>query len=172
MNIHQLMEAFAKLGETHIGRGPKDPLSNNLELTKATEQYLALYPFLKRDQGYGDFLEFYSGAYLFQPTNGLAIDIFGFTQESSNINELESPTLDKDGYLAFCDVALPKKDSNELEGTGFAFDATGQRQNGIYRAVISNINDSTVMSFYWYCSNFLEWLEILINSNGHFPERV
>lgn len=74
---------MSKLGYAAVGRGPKHPESPNLELQKEIDSFLEQYSFLRKDQGYIDFLEYYSGAMVDWPKGELVIAIFGFLEEIS-----------------------------------------------------------------------------------------
>jgi hypothetical protein len=164
------MEKFLSLEGAKVGRGPRHPVSPHPSLDNEITAFLDQYPFLKRDQGYLDFLECYAGAWIM--SDNLVIDIFGFTDVSSHILELEGPVVDTDGYLTICDgefraKSLTEKDVTEQLGCGF--DATGTRKWGLYR---NRGYRSGELGIYWYCETFLEWLEALVDAKGKLPHKV
>ena len=183
MNIHELISAISQIGETQVGRGPKHPMHPNAELAEIVEAYFQRYPFLKQDQGYVDFMESYAGLFVYRPEYGLAIDVFGFAEVSSDLVlfgddfffQGENDILE-DGFLAFCDatfmpegVAPADISIFDLLGGGFAFKIDGKGVLGIYLAIVSPGTGSDAVEYEYYCSAFLKWLEILLESQGWLP---
>jgi hypothetical protein len=185
MNIHQLIARISRLGQSQIGHGPKHPELPNIELAEAVKAYFQRYSFLMQDQDYLDFMECYAGLYVFRPEYHIAIDVFGFTEASSDLMRIQNDyffqgenNILEDGFLAFCDASfvpsgLAPEDITflSLEGGGFAFSESGERQFGVYRATVSG-SESEIVEYKYYCSSFLTWLEILLESQGLFPETV
>ncbi|AFZ27880.1 hypothetical protein Cylst_5903 [Cylindrospermum stagnale PCC 7417] len=164
MDIHSLMQKFTELGYVTVGRGPKHPESPSLELQKEIDSFLEQYSFLRKDPGYIDFLEYYSGAMVDWPKGELVIAIFGFLEEISfHLIKDGGEVIDDDGFYAFCTSVVRVGEGQDMEnesiGLGYTFDATGTRRWGVYRSIEGGECE-------WYCDSFLEWLEKLIDKNG------
>lgn len=185
MTLHEIIENISQIedAEVSIGYGPKHPVHPQSDLTTIVTELFSRYPFLKKDQGYVEFMETFSGMYIYRPKVDISLHIFGFTNVSLQIHKVdenfllqgEKPIIEK-GFLGFCDADLFKEDppvggiktlANTI-GTGFAFDATGQRKWGIYRA--KNILEFEAIEMYWYCNTFLEWLDCLLRDKGNLAE--
>jgi hypothetical protein len=163
MDIHSLIGKMASLDGADIGRGPRHPTDPDPELAAIVEKFFAEYPFLRKDQGYVDFIECYAGAFINSQENDLVIDIFGLSKVSTNLLYGEDDIIDEDGFLGICGIAIgidrgPGLDK-EIIGGGFSFDATQSRRPGIYRHLI-------VAPTEWYCEIFLELLDTLIEKRG------
>lgn len=165
MNIHELMQKFAELDYTTVGRGPKHPSFPRLELQAEVESFLAQYEFLQQDKGYVDFLECYAGGMIDYPNGEVFVDIFGFLDEVSfHLTKDEGSIIEDNGYYGFCtsvirigQSAIPAESD---VGIGYAFDATGNRRWGIYRFIEGGEGE-------WYCESFLKWLEQIITKKGN-----
>lgn len=171
MDIHSLMKKFSRLDYAAVGKGPKHTESPRLELQQEIDNFLDEHPYLRYDSGYIDFLEYYSGARVDYPEGELVIDIFGFLEEIGFHlikDRFGESDIDEQGYFMFCttvvQVAKSENSNNEELGLDYAFDATGKRASGIYRVI--NYGE-----YEWYCSNFLEWLEKLIDKKGLLLEQ-
>jgi hypothetical protein len=163
MNIHSLIGKMASLEGAVIGRGPRRPINPDTDLAPVVEKLFVEYPFLRKDQGYVDFIECYAGAFIDSQEDDLVIDIFGLSEVSTNLLYGEDDIIDKDGFLGICSIAIgidrgPGLDK-ELIGGGFSFDATQSRRPGIYRHLIN-------APVGWYCETFLELLDALIEKRG------
>lgn len=105
MNIQRLMQNFGKLNQAAIGQGAKHPTSPDPAKVGLVSEFLDKYPFLRRDQGYVDFLERYAGASVDYSDGSLIIHIFGFIEEVSlhlvNDEPFTGPLI-KDGFFMFC----------------------------------------------------------------------
>jgi hypothetical protein len=164
MDIHSLMQNFTELGYAAVGRGPKHPESPNLELQKEIDSFLEEYSFLRKDPGYIDFLEYYSGAMVDSPKEELVIEIFGFLEEISfHLIKDGGEVIDDDGFYVFCISVVRVGEGQDMEnesiGLAYRFDATGTQRWGVYRSLEGGECE-------WYCDSFLEWLEKLIDKKG------
>lgn len=176
LDIHTLMRRFSALPNARIGYGPRHPTQPNAALKKEIAIFLDQYSFLRQDQGYIDFLECYSGAssYLNSVTRHIVIDIFGFIRDLSTHLTQDTdlgPIVDDEGYFDFAGgmVAIKEPTGSPRVAIllGAAFDATGDRKWGIYRSK-SETPDHT--GIYWYCETFLEWLNLVIETEGELPD--
>lgn len=158
MDIHTLIKRFAQLEGAGVGFGPKHPVSPNLSISNEVEDFLREFSFLRQDQGYVDFLEYYAGAHYMPSDDSVTIDIFGFTDQSSHIIDLEGDIIDERGFLVFCagNIVEHLIKGRKTRPQGFAFDATGNRMRGVYDG-LEGIQ---------YCKTFLEWLNALIENKG------
>ena len=156
MNIHSLMREFARIEGSEVGQGPRHPANSRLELASEIDSFFHVFPFLRRDQGYVDFLECYGGAFIEESSN--IVDLYGFLSISTHIVREDGFRLDDKGYFSFCTVLL-----NSTQEFGFAFDATQERRSGVYCWII---NDRLEVQYHWCNINFLDWLNTLILSKG------
>lgn len=167
MNIHSLMNQFAKFDFALVGKGPKNPECSVPDLQKEIENFLSQYSFLQKDQDYVDFLKYYAGAMLDLPDGSLIVDIFGFNENiSMHLTRDESPVIDRHGYYTFCNSIVEKESNKSITDNflsmGYSFDATDTKKWGVYRIVGNGEHE-------WYCSDFISWLEILVESRGYLP---
>jgi hypothetical protein len=179
VTIHAQIKRLSEFKDcdVSVGNGPKHTTNPNVKLAEIVDAYFKRFPFLLADTAYVEFMECYAGACLINPETGLVIDIFGFTDASSDMDKVddeflwqgESSIILEGKYLVFCDAALPLSgglaETGQTEGTGFAFDASGTRKKGIYRA---GVISQEQIDFYWYCDSFARWLDILIETRGRF----
>ncbi|MEH2444617.1 MAG: hypothetical protein V7K18_02180 [Nostoc sp.] len=166
--IHQIINSLHELGNVETGRGPKHPTFPNTEQAQEIAEFLETYSFLKKDQGYVDFLESYAGLLLYRDSDFFSLGIYGFDEDVSlHLIKGEGELIDEAGMLTFADLALPlqegDKSADNLRGIGFGFDSTQQKTWGVYRS----IDDQP---YHWYCGSFLEWLEKLYNQKGRLLE--
>jgi hypothetical protein len=128
--------------------------------------FLDMYPFVKRDQGYVDFLSHYGGALVGDEYDTISLGIYGFSDEFGPYL-LEPPVIDDEGFFTFADllVTIETEEGDEEEvGMAFSFDATGMRRWGVYRRFIDE-------SDYWYAHTFVELLENIRERNGGLLEK-
>jgi hypothetical protein len=158
MDIHRLVQQFLLLEGASVGIGPKHPITPNSPSASEVEVFLNDYSFLRRDQGYVDFLESYAGGHLTPSDHRLGIDIFGFDNQSSHIINLEGAIVDEQGFLTICDgyIHILENKSTNVKPLSFAFDASGKRRWGIYYPTEER----------WYCESFMAWFELLVTRKG------
>jgi hypothetical protein len=174
MNLDDLMSKFKALGkDSWVGRGPQHPTDPNLNLAALTQQWLDVHPFLFKDPEYVLFLQCYSGAEIDQAGNGFGIAIAGFSGFGGNLHELgpgkfdaSRPCLTEDGFYPFATCCGTKVlgDFKTFVAIEFSFDATGNRQWGVYRSMSRRHGAET--KEHMYCGTFLEWLERAIELRG------
>lgn len=178
MDIHSLMDRFSKLDGAAVGSGPKHLVSPDVELQKTINHFLEQHPFLRRDQGYIDFLEGYAGASIERLDKpDVVLDIFGFTDVSSHLITGEGDVINPDGFFDIAGGTYPGENYKQkslpyllrIKSLGCCLDTTGKREWGIYR---TRYNQAKEKEVYWYCRTFLEWLEILIDTDGHMPDEA
>ena len=171
-DIHEVMRAFASLPFAKVGHGPRHPTRPEPALGPVIEQFLEHYPIIRRDQGYVAFLECYAGASIADEEADRFVDIFGFSSVSTDIQAIDGPLLDDEGFVTFCtavfhpEPALGAETSHDplaIWELDFAFDLTGDRRPGVYRA-LSHPGRSEPYS--WFTATFPEWLELLIRGRG------
>src|SRR5262245_54689882 len=116
MDIHFLIQELAELGHIEAGHGPKHLISPNVAIADEIKSFLTDYSFLKQDHDYVDFLEYYAGLGLGKPEDDLLVDIYGFTNVSSHMIELEGAIVDESGFLTFCSGTIViRKNIGELD---------------------------------------------------------
>ena len=164
-DINILMKRLSSLGEGELGKGPRHPEEPNMSILPTVERFLKENSFLQKDKHYIQFLETYAGAGIQGENEEFVIDLFGFTDVSTNFYEQDEHSIvDEDGFLTFCGGYASLDSNNPIDfmiPQGFLFDATGERKWGIYRG--SN------EGHYWYCETFVEWLNDLIHHGGKIP---
>ena len=170
------MQRFAQLPNARVGQGPKLWPYPNPALQKEIDDFLNQYPFLRQDQGYVDFMEYYAGASIYPSDDDeavnddeLVIDLFGFNDGIAlHIVKDEGQIVGKDGFLCFCSTETwdEKVDPDFIIETEFLFDATQKRKPGIY------LRSSVRPEAEWFCETFLEWLELLIDKKGKLVQAV
>jgi hypothetical protein len=170
MDIHPLMQQFALFEGARVGRGPNHPTAPNLTIVDEVAAFLERYSFVQRDQGYVAFLESYAGASVLQAGTHVTVDILGFAGASicSHMFELEEDIIDEAGYFMYGYIILDNKPLGSKQ-ISFGFDATQERQHGIYR--YAYIGDGAAQKqWHWYCADFLEWLTRLIRYHGRLDD--
>ncbi len=176
VDIDDLMTRFARLSPAaQIGRGPAHPSEPDADLVERLERWLEQHPFLRREPTYIAFLQRYAGAVVDDPEQDLAIDLHGFAgmgcdldddSDGGPLNE-EAPGVDGRGFYQFALVrmhTLPDHSFRSSVLMGFSFDASQQRQPGVYRG-ISTPNGPSIEP-HWFCASFSEWLERAIQEKG------
>lgn len=135
-------------------------------LQRQVDALLATYPFLERDAGYVAYLRRYGGAIVVR-VDALVLSLYGFSHDIG-MHIVDGPGEPVcDGCLVFCDMSVPAavrartdvKETVETVAVGFGFEATGERRPGVYRFVDGGDGE-------WFCETFLEWLAILIETDG------
>lgn len=166
MDLHSLMHTFAQIDGAQVGYGPLHPIYPQKELANDIDLFLDTYAFLQHDQGYTRFLETYAGASIFKKNSVWMVDILGFASSTicSSITDMEGNIIDEYGFLLYSYITIDTRPIGSRQ-VSFAFDATQQRQPGIYRVFA---NDPA--AWHWYCPSFLVWLERLIQYQGHLDE--
>lgn len=166
MDLHVLMREFSQMGDSLIGRGPKHPKFPKPELQTEINDFLEKNLFLKKDQGYIEFLEVYSGATVCLPSQedcNSSVGIYGFCLDVSfSIARPDYDLLSEDGYFNFADAIMCDDQNIDNDYVDYVFDATGQRSQGVY---MRRGDDCT-----WYCNTFLEWLKDIVNDKGDLRE--
>jgi hypothetical protein len=165
--LDELMQRFGQIPGAKVGHGPEHPESPDPSTAERLEEFLASYHSLQADQSYCDFLRRYGGAYIENHDATLIIDIFGFSEVSTDIVEMEGPVVNKDGYLIYAQCIYYIMSGNELRGTqehDFAFDMTGARRPGIYRLYGSS--EHLHNQFEWQHESFASWLAYLMDHDA------
>ncbi|WP_225847553.1 hypothetical protein [Streptomyces sp. HPF1205] len=173
MDIDELVIALGALPGAEVGRGPWSQEEPDEEQRKEIEDFLSLYPRLRQDAGYVDFLKRYSGAVIADEKRGQYVDIFGFGEVSSHILEIEGDVVDEEGYLVFAqcmyhdirDGAL--LDSFEYD---FAYNVKERQEPGVY-CCRSTLGDRS-QPFVRYADDFSSWLGELVAARGWFRAPV
>ncbi|SFY43711.1 hypothetical protein SAMN02787144_103855 [Streptomyces atratus] len=127
---------------------------------------------MRQDRGYIEFLERFSGVTISDPEKDIGIDIMGFDPCVVNLVETEGPVVDSNGYLliAMCSYGEVSDGRLVTWEYDFAFDATGNRREGIYRLVA--LGGENLGEFEWYVGNFEEWLAELVERSGYYAKPV
>lgn len=177
MDIHDLVIKFIRLGGTEVGRGPGHPTNpdSDKELKIDINEFFKLYPFLRKDPSYVDFIECYAGASLSWDNpafmyQDLIIDIYGFTwvistdfREHGEENWGDS-FLDEQGFFIFSSLLIRTGNGDDREkdfsSIVFAFDSTLNRKPGVYGRL------GVDGEWRWLYGSFLEWFDQIIEKKG------
>ncbi len=165
MDVPMLMNALASYGAV-LGCGPRHPRSPHGQLTSRVAKYLSYFPFLKQDTAYVDFMEVYSGTSLYRPAPLLAVDVPGFSDASVGLVKFndgyywkgEVNIVTPDRFLIFATLEYATQQRIEV-AAAFAFDASGQRPFGVYRA---DSREAEASDFVWWRASFGDWLVWLV----------
>jgi len=170
MNIHEVVKGFQALGYVTLGAGPKHPKGNpktQLEI----DAFLKQYPTIAQDQGFVEFLEYYSAAAVDWPNEQLTIEVYGFSPDITlEIARPEEPLEDHNGFFRFAEILItPGPDGEQSIASTYAMDVTGTRAAGIYHKLSVWSEDSRMMDYGWHCDNFLVWLSRVVRAGGRLP---
>lgn len=168
-NLQEIVAKLQQLGRTTTYRDLDESDSFDAQLAALVANFLNLCPFVKQDRGYIDFLSYYGGALVGDAGDSISLGIYGFSDQLCPYI-LQPPIVDKDGFFTFADLLLLPRESEEGSdeqeiNMAFSFDATGTRLWGVYR----RIDDQPDR---WYCKEFLELLEKLVEYNGRLPDEI
>ena len=163
--IHQIMMALRAQVCVRTLLQPERSTST-ADLLLDVAGFLDMYPFVRRDQGYVDFLSHYGGALVGDEYDAISLGIYGFSDQFGPYL-LEPPVIDDEGFLTFADLLVTieseQGDEEEVE-MAFSFDATGMRRWGVYRRFIDEPD-------YWYAHTFMELLEDILKRNRGLLEQ-
>ena len=156
-DLDRHLSALRALGTLELGRGPRHPAAPRPELAVGIAAFLEHYPFLRRDPGYVEFLERYAGAVLTREKDMFSVGIYGFDEDVA-MHIVSGPgDIVENGFLTIADVVIPnepdKPFSENVDGYGVAFDATGARRRGVHRTR----GDEGA----WIAETFIDWLRLL-----------
>src|SRR5438046_219401 len=101
MTLQATIEAFALLPGADVGAGPSHPTTPVAARRAEIDDFLQRFPQISRDPTYVDFLYTYSGAGMSDVEVDTYVDIFGFSDSSTEFDESEGPLVEADGYLIF-----------------------------------------------------------------------
>jgi hypothetical protein len=134
--IDHLVGLLRMLGPVRVGAGPRHPSEPDPTLVRAFNRLLAEFLFLTYARGYLEFLARYGGASVAAFDQNLVFDIFGIANCSTNLLDYPVSPLDSDGWFCFANGQFwPHGTGKMLDivTCAFSFDATGNRQPGVYR---------------------------------------
>jgi hypothetical protein len=173
MELDHLMVRFARLPGAQVGYGPHHPEAPDHSLEPEVDAFLRQYPTLCADLGYVDFLRRYGGAGIEDEDQHLVVDILGFTDVSSSIYDMDGPIVDDQGFIVFAQIIRHIVEDGKLCDTqeyDYAFDATGERQFGVYWAYSASKQPETLTvgseGFRPSGEDFLGWLARVIEVKG------
>jgi hypothetical protein len=170
MEIDELMTRFGRLPRARVGRGPLHPTAPDPSIAPRIDEFFRTYPMAARDSGYVEFQERYAGASIEDPDEDQIDDIFGFTDASTDLIDMDGPIVDEDGFLVFAQCIFHVVSDGKLVDMyeyDFAFDTTGDRDKGVYRSYATLRTHGR--PFDWHTEDFLTWLDELVASGGRYP---
>jgi hypothetical protein len=169
MDIHEVMRRFNMLDYSLSSGGPLHPKYPNKILERDVARLWDTYPALKQDQGFVDFIEAYSGAFILYPDNSLFVSINGLWDYTAHLLFEEGVY---DGhYIVFSEILLDNANSSEgsISGIGFAFKLT--EMPGVYRHLsFKGDNPRKQEGYEPYCDTFAEWLDRLVKAKGRLVD--
>lgn len=165
--IDEAVSRFAALPGTSVGRGPRHPSDPNSDVELRVSEFLEAYPTLRGDPAYVEFLEKYAGASIENEDMSQIVDVLGFTDASTDIEEMDGPIVDSKGFLMVAEAVYHVREDGRTTSTlqhAFAYDVTGQRPPGIYWSLVSS--DQLEPSFTKAFDGFEAWLEEIVACEG------
>src|SRR5216110_2735582 len=117
MMLAAVMEAFALLPGADVGAGPDHPGMPVADRRSDIDSFLRRFPQLARDPAYVDFLYAYSGAGMTDVDADTYVDVFGFSDVSTEFDESEGPLIEEDGYLIFAVVIYQRGEERSRPAT-------------------------------------------------------
>ncbi|HXM58416.1 MAG TPA: hypothetical protein VOB72_23655 [Candidatus Dormibacteraeota bacterium] len=165
--IDALVDRLSRLPGAQVGRGPRHPRSPDAAVAPRLDTFLSEHPTLRDDAGYIEFQEKYAGAMIQHPGRRQIVDILGFSDASTDMQEMEGPVVDDDGFLVFAECIHHITVDGRLEEVheqAFAFSVVSGRRPGIYRLVSTMADQSG--EYRWYTDDFTVWLRDLVDNDG------
>jgi hypothetical protein len=165
--IDDVMFKFSRIRGASIGRGPDHPTDPDARPKSRIAHFLEAYPRLADDLGYVEFLQKFAGASIQNDDVSQIIDILGFGDASTDMEEVDGPIVDKDGFLMIAEAVYHIREDGRNVDTlqhAFAFDVTGTRPSGVYHSLSSSrLPDE---DFHHAFESFAAWLEHLVDHGG------
>ncbi|MFI7742534.1 hypothetical protein [Kocuria rhizosphaericola] len=165
--IDDLMTRFADVRGSSIGRGPLHPTSPDPGPGPRIARFLDTYPRLRRDAGYVEFLQKYAGASIENEDLSQIVDILGFSDASTDMEELDGPVVDRNGFLMIGEAVYHLRDGIRNVGTlehAFAYQVADEQARGLFHSLVSEKHPTPAFSFAF--PSFENWLEDLIARDG------
>jgi hypothetical protein len=162
--IDELAAAFMRLPGAFLDRGPDHPRAPDAARLQEVEAYFQLYPFLLADGGYAAFVR----RYLWAGTEGDNVGIHIFAPVSEVYDPYGGEPVDEDGFFVFATSEYRLVDRAGDFGLAFGFDASGRRNQGVYRSARLGLREIAPWS--WYCPSFAEWLGWAIEQRGQLHD--
>lgn len=165
--VDRAISMFAALPGSSVGRGPRHPTEPSPDQAQRIARFLATYPTLRGDAGYIEFLEKYAGASIENEDFSQIVDILGFTDASTDIEDMDGPIVDNDGFLMIAEAVYHLRKGNRTFDTlqhAFAFDVTGERSGGLYRSLVSGQRPEP--DFKRAYESFAAWLDEVVSLQG------
>lgn len=165
--VEEAMSEFSRIDGSTVGHGPRHPSEPDPRPGVRIVRFLDEYPALRHDKSYVEFLEKYAGASIENEDFSQIVDILGFTEASTDIEEMDGPIVDRNGFLMIAEAIYHLRENGRNVGTlehAFAYDVTDQRPSGIYHSLVSEQNP--LPEFRVAFSSFDAWLEDLVAREG------
>lgn len=165
--IDEAVSHFAALPGASVGHGPHHPTEPDVDVGLRVDEFLKAHPTLRRDPGYVEFLDKYAGAGIENDDVSQIVDVLGFTDVSTDMEEMDGPVVDDEGFLMVAEAVYHLRDDGRTTSTlqhAFAYDVTGERPPGIYRSLVTS--DQLEPNFAWAFDNFEAWLEEIVACEG------
>jgi len=165
--IDDAMSIFATISGASVGRGPRHPTEPDPEIELRIGRFLETYPALLADADYVEFLEKYAGASIENDDFSQIVDILGFTEASTDIEEMDGPIVDSNGFLMVAEAVYHLREGERTTGTlqhAFAYNVTGDHPKGLYHSLVSQQRPEP--SFTFAFENFVAWLDDLVAREG------
>jgi hypothetical protein len=165
--IDDAMSRFSAIRGSSVGHGPRHPADPDTEIAPRIERFLETYPALRDDASYVEFLEKYAGASIENDDFSQIVDILGFTEASTDIEEMDGPIVDSQGFLMVAEAVYHLREGARTTDTlqhAFAYDMTGGRPKGLYYSLVTT--QHLEPAFTHEFENFEAWLDDLVAREG------
>ncbi len=168
MDLHKLIDEFAKLENAVVGQGPKHPERQDKEGQEQLSNFLVEYPAFAEDKSIVEFFEYYGAIGIYPPNppfGEFTVITYGFDEDVTMSIAYPDESLEDNGFYRFAEVitVFPKTKS---VGANYAINVDDRSKKGIYHRVSSNEIDSRTIPYTLYCETFLHWLDRLIKSRN------
>lgn len=169
MEINEVIKHLEGIPGAMVGHGPRHPKDPDRSIEDQVEWFFDTYPTLRRDGGYVDFMEKYSGVLIKNLDETQIVDVLGFSDVSTGMLEMDGSVVDEDGFLLYAQCVYHTIVEGRLVNMyeyDFAFDISGERTPGVYRC--SSTLRSQGEPYVWYSDGFCSWLAELARNGGRY----
>jgi hypothetical protein len=157
-HIQSLMKEFALIPGAKHGSGPLSDKPESVDMAMLVDLFFREFPALLRDQGFVEFMNYYSGALIVDGASKFVLDIPGPSRVSRNVSWDDISVIRDKTYYPFCFIRLSKG-----ERFDFSFSLSENRTKGIY---VSQFTSERIARINWYCLEFSDLLTQIVIENG------
>ncbi len=142
--LTEVMARWSGIPGAELGQGPL--LAPSSDIDARIERFLSAHPILETDPTYVEFQRTYAGASVQNPERTQIIDVLGFSDASTEIEEMDGPIVDDDGYLLVVDGVFFVQRPDEQPVTiqhAYAYRTSGTGGTTIYHSVVATDRPSS-----------------------------